>query len=494
MNMKIPMKASGGIKVAIVIAFVCLCYFPIFLHLDTRTLREWDEARNAINAFEMSRSNSFLVKTYHGSPDLWETKPPLLVWMQLACFRILGYNELAVRLPSALATLGLALFLLYFFNRHFKKPFIGILVSMVLLTSNGYIHDHGARTGDHDALLVCFEIMMMLSFFIYTETRRHNQLWLSALFLVLAIYTKSIGALIIVPGIIIYMLIFRKMGLAFKDKKFWLAIFSGIILILAYYLSREMASHGYLQAVWENELFPRYFNTAETYKYSKSDFWFYYHELRDWQFSTWCWLLLPAIIINMLACRDMLKRLHYFLLINSVSFFIIISRGTTNVWYDLPLIALFAMIIGIALYQVGRAFYVNARLGPIIKAPILFAVACYLFYGPYSSIIHKLVERDEINTEVQYGYVFRKMEKDHPEIKSISVYNPTNSNYPLAFYMDVYNQTKGYDIRYIYQDSIKTYTGYVVVMHDKLGEIQEAGILYDVIYTQNKAYLIRVKS
>jgi 4-amino-4-deoxy-L-arabinose transferase-like glycosyltransferase len=497
MSMNVFINRSWGIKVGVVIVFLCLCYFPIFLHLDSRTLREWDEARNAINAFEMSRSNSFIVKTYQGSPDLWETKPPLLVWMQVVCFKTLGYTELAVRLPSALATLGLSLFLFYFFYRNFNKPFIGILAAMVLLTSNGYIHDHAARTGDHDALLVCFEIIMLLSFFMYSETNNKKQLWLSALFMVLAIYTKSIAPLLFIPGIMIYLLIFKKFMHLLKDKTFWLALISGLILVSAYYICRELAAPGYLKAVWENELFPRYFNTAEIYKYEISDFWFYKKELKEWQFQDWYHLLIPAVIINLLTCRDILKRLHLLLLINAVVFFIIISKGTTNVWYDLPLIALFALIIGLAFYQLGYIFYsklnLGAKFGPIIKSAILLASAWYMFYDPYKFIVHKLVERDEINTEVQYGYVFRAMEKEYPGIRSFMIYNPSGSNYPLVFYRDVFHLTKGYDIQNIYPDQLKPAAGYIVILKDKLHEIEDSGIAYEVVFNHNNAYLIHLK-
>src|SRR5262249_37611047 len=145
--------------------------FPIFLRLDHKPLREWDEARNAINALEMSEDHNFMVKHFQGNPDTWETKPPLLVWLQVIGFETLGYGELAVRLPSALATLALCIFLPIFFSRRFRAPIIGILASMVIVTTQGYIHDHAARTGDHDAMLVCFEMIMLCCFFSYTETR-----------------------------------------------------------------------------------------------------------------------------------------------------------------------------------------------------------------------------------------------------------------------------------------------------------------------------------
>ena len=73
-----PFWQSKSLKIGIIIVSIVLLYFPLFLRLDSRPLREWDEARNAVNAYEMSKSGQFLIKTYEGQPDLWETKPPLL--------------------------------------------------------------------------------------------------------------------------------------------------------------------------------------------------------------------------------------------------------------------------------------------------------------------------------------------------------------------------------------------------------------------------------
>jgi len=65
-----------------IILFLSLVYFPIFLHLDILPLRMWDEARYAINAYEMNQNGNFIVTHYQGQPDMWNTKPPLMIWFQ----------------------------------------------------------------------------------------------------------------------------------------------------------------------------------------------------------------------------------------------------------------------------------------------------------------------------------------------------------------------------------------------------------------------------
>jgi len=484
---------TPGLKLFFFTLLITLSYFPIFLHLDSKPLREWDEARNAINAFEMSRSHNLVVKTYQNEPDLWETKPPLLVWMQVVCFKLFGYNELAVRLPSALATMTLVLFLFNYFLRHFKNPFIGLFASLILLTSGGYMHEHAARTGDHDALLVCFEMLMLLSFFMYIETGKRIQLILFSICLMLAIYTKSIAVFMFLPGIILYLILTKQLIRCLKNKNLWLGFISAITGALIYYSIREMVEPGYFKAVWENELFPRYFNTATTYQYAVSDFWFYFRELKNNQFSEWISLLVPAIIINILTCKELLKKFHHYVLIITLTFFLIISKGTTNVWYDLPLIPLMSIIIGIALYQLVLLIYLQIKMRIELRYGILLLASILLFLNPYRQIISKVMNKDETNTEVQYAYVLKHLEKTFPDIRTFEIYNPSGSNYPLVFYRDVMNLTKNYTIQNTYKDDLIPDGRYLVVLEQNLPEIEDSGIPFKIIFKDFNCYFIQLK-
>ena len=47
-----------------------LLYFPIFGHLDSYVFRQWDEARQAMNAFEMSDNGNIIVTHYDAPPFL----------------------------------------------------------------------------------------------------------------------------------------------------------------------------------------------------------------------------------------------------------------------------------------------------------------------------------------------------------------------------------------------------------------------------------------
>ena len=85
------------------ILLALLIYMPIFGHLDTLPIRIWDESRSAMNAYEMFHDKDYIVTHFEGKPDMWNTKPPLLIWAQVFFMKLIGVNELSVRLPSAIA-------------------------------------------------------------------------------------------------------------------------------------------------------------------------------------------------------------------------------------------------------------------------------------------------------------------------------------------------------------------------------------------------------
>src|SRR5688572_23065002 len=94
------------------ILLALLIYMPVFGNLNTLPIREWDEARIAINACEMYHDGDFIVTHFEEEPDMWNTKPPLLIWLQVFLMKTIGINELAVRLPSAFAAFFTCLALL----------------------------------------------------------------------------------------------------------------------------------------------------------------------------------------------------------------------------------------------------------------------------------------------------------------------------------------------------------------------------------------------
>ena len=88
-------------------------------NLGKPSLWDIDEGNNAVAAREMMESGNWIVPTfnYHLRVD----KPALLYWLQIAAYRLCGVDELAARLPSALAAI-LSIFLIYELTRLLFDP------------------------------------------------------------------------------------------------------------------------------------------------------------------------------------------------------------------------------------------------------------------------------------------------------------------------------------------------------------------------------------
>ncbi|MBX7243741.1 MAG: glycosyltransferase family 39 protein [Bacteroidia bacterium] len=151
-----------------------LISIPIFGHLDTLPFRIWDEARPAMNAYEMYKNHQYWVTHFEGKPEMWQTKPPLLIWLQVFFSHLLGFGELAIRLPSAIAGFLTCIVLMIFCVRYLGSFWYGFISVLVLVTSWGYIHIHVTRTGDYDALLILFTTTSCLLWFLYLEKGKNK--------------------------------------------------------------------------------------------------------------------------------------------------------------------------------------------------------------------------------------------------------------------------------------------------------------------------------
>src|SRR4051812_16217127 len=106
------LKPSIGFLLVILIVL-----FPIFYYLNHLPIQLWDESRLAINALEMYKNKKWMVTYYNGAPDLWNTKPPFLIWLQVISLHIFGLNEFAIRFPSALAGLFTCMLIYWFIQK-----------------------------------------------------------------------------------------------------------------------------------------------------------------------------------------------------------------------------------------------------------------------------------------------------------------------------------------------------------------------------------------
>ena len=182
----------------------------MFYKLDAHPIYQWDESRQAINMQEMLANNQPLGTYFEGEPDHYNTKPPLLIWLQVIFMLLTDNPEFAMRLPSALAAVCTIITLVFFFNATLKKPMWGIFAGLVLVSSFGYTELHSARTGDFDALVTLWIALIACQYYLDLETEKRKFLYQAALFFGLAIATKASVPFMLLPLLFIWTILVKK--------------------------------------------------------------------------------------------------------------------------------------------------------------------------------------------------------------------------------------------------------------------------------------------
>ena len=205
---------------------------------------------------------------------------------------------------------------------------------MTLLSSSGYVRDHVARTGDHEAMLIFFMTALVLAYYKYLKypEKEYRYGFVFCLSLIGAVMTKSIAGMLFLPGLLIYTIIQKQLFEVLKRKSFYMMVFAFLSVVGGYYLLVERAYPGYLELVWGNELFPRYFNTSKTideFVVPKSK-WKYVKLIINDHFVPFVALLPFAIAAIYFSKSKEIKQFTTYSLCIAITFMLIISSGTSN--------------------------------------------------------------------------------------------------------------------------------------------------------------------
>lgn len=129
------------------------------VNLGRNSLADWDEAWYADASRFMFRRDHFLTPIWND--QYFFDKPPLQYWLTQPFLYIFGETELAYRLPSALAAIGLTLITYLWGKKH--SGILGGLAAAVILLSFPHFLDRG-RSGNFDSLFVFFTTLSMFLF------------------------------------------------------------------------------------------------------------------------------------------------------------------------------------------------------------------------------------------------------------------------------------------------------------------------------------------
>jgi 4-amino-4-deoxy-L-arabinose transferase-like glycosyltransferase/putative flippase GtrA len=422
---------NHGLNLFLFLLTLVVSTIVLFYRLTDNPIELWDESRLANNALEMSKSGLSLITTYEWLPDHWNTKPPLLIWLMAVCMNIVGINELGVRLPSVLASLGTIVLVYWFVANYLRRPVQAYLAVAIILASPGYILVHGARSGNYDSLLTLLTTAYLLCAFIYLEgeaknKRMHFFLMMSAV--VLAFYTKTIQGLIFLPAVFLYALFARKIITVLKRPHFYVGCIVAVGLCILYYWYRNQIDPGYFEAVKANDLGGRYANALEGHH--GSPFWYLF------RVKYFPWLVPSLIIAAYMLVRGSrpMKYLIGFLAIAMAFYLAVISSaGTKLVWYAMPLVPLYAIICAVGIAEVAGKLGGNRRPpGTAVYMTLGIASAAAVIAINVTMVNHSIA-RKAANPVDQQSFALRSIlqggERFNPRPAALAVLHP---GYPVA--------------------------------------------------------------
>ncbi len=314
------------------------------VNLGKGSLASWDEGIYASVAKEMFHSGSWLRPTLEGSP--WSDKPPLCIWAMVIFYKLLGVNELSVRLFSALTGI-FAVIVTYLLGSKLFDRWIGFLSALVLLTSSHFIHF--SRFGMMDAP-VTFFIALSLYFF-WLGRERNRYLIFSGIALGLGIMTKSFTALFTLPIVWLYCIWAKETDVLWKSS-YWIGVILAVLIALPWNLYEAFIYHGvYVQDAVTKHLFLR---TTKPIDGHSGNLYFYIRTMVN-KYHPWTLVsIFSAPVFLFQAIRSHKKNI-VFISVWIFSIFITITLMQTKLdWYLLPVYPALSITVGYFLEKVFK--------------------------------------------------------------------------------------------------------------------------------------------
>jgi 4-amino-4-deoxy-L-arabinose transferase-like glycosyltransferase len=460
-------------------------YFVVFLKLDAFHLRWWDESMFAVNTYEMMNNGHYFSPSFNGFPDLMNTKPPLTSWIQIIFVKLFGYNELALRLPSALAAACSILLLFKFMAKRFSFTWAW-LSALILLTSYGFIHFHTARTADSDSLLSFFLLVANLSFLTYLLENKKQYIFLFFVFISLAFATKLYAALLFTPAYFFILLQQKKIKAFVLSKQFLVGILFLFFTAAALIYLRELDTPGYTKMIFFKDA-GRIFNVVENHKEGID---FYMDNLFRSRFSTWFILFVAGILFSFFLQHENEKKLLHRVMILCFVYVLLITCSVTKLeWYDMPLYPYFAII---AAYPVYLLFATNFPGKQSVNTKQLVVLLALIFAYPYYAMFNKsqanTMSNGERTLEANERYLF-KAEKEGKDLNNLQVYY-SSYNGSLLFYKYKLG-LKGQQINLV-TNAVFHVNDEVLCCNDSLKEYLDLHYQYDVIDQYNEARVVKI--
>ncbi|MFN8437714.1 MAG: glycosyltransferase family 39 protein [Cytophagales bacterium] len=368
-----------------------------FVRFNELPINEWDEARQAVNALRMLRNGNYLNLFYEKSlPDTWNAKPPLLIWAIIGCFKILGENTFALRLPSLLAGI-LYIQIGYLLFRQFKSIKFSFASILVLFCCKALFAWHICLTADFDSFLILFALISVYTWIVYIKKRKSIFFLLSMLSLGLAFYSKGPAAFVLIPSMVLFHLLSSQYNWVYKNSFTYIGILLFLIVVLSYFILQKLygiqfsgnlsyiGGNSSVKVLFYNDIISRFFNdnTKESRCYefiplvldSRLNVWNYIF------YFSWIFILFN----NRKNFKNWFKTIHSsenefvkfcLIMIVPLSIFLTFSTNANN-WYLAPV---FIYFIGLGVSGLYELYLINKKWSYLFVFIFIFTSLRHFIY------------------------------------------------------------------------------------------------------------------
>ncbi len=230
---------------ALLVILIALTALLHVVTIGTGDLYSETEGQYAGAAREMVETHQWLLPTNDGIPRL--QKPPLLYWLIIASYKILGINEAAARLPVALAVVA-TVALIFLIGEKLSDYWRGFIAGLIYLSFCGTFLL--ARIVMPEPLVTAFIAGAIFCGLRGYERKRRRGVWFAGVWTcsALACLTKGVLGIVYVAAIFILLSIFyREARMRFRALLRW--EYAAIFLVIV--------APWHIWAEWH---FPRYFH------------------------------------------------------------------------------------------------------------------------------------------------------------------------------------------------------------------------------------------
>ena len=460
---------------------ILICSIPAFYLLGTPFIYIWDEAVYVNASWDMAHGASWWVP----SVGEYNTKPPLVLWLQALSLLIVPSAEWAVRLPSAFAVVGILLMMQIALKRWGFDFWTRLLVMVCFVAHEGFVRVHISRTGDLDAVMtffvVAYSLVVLDAVYQKKWTGRHMFFFFFAV--VCAFYAKSIaGWLMLGPLLFVWLL--SSIRQVLFTLRFCLLGLLSVGICVFYYVTRELVQPGFLDLVLHSEYQRMFHNVMPWHEHGSS---YYFQNFVTLKFFTpWIYFLVGSVLyaLFILKEKNTKDQLLKWIILGFGYMLVITIPAVKLEWYDAPAYPFFAMIMGVVIGMI--CLQIPSRWRILLFVPVLL-----LLWRKMDFIKHDTAPRHEFEYE---GAILRQSELTSSTKVFMKVQTPEHQ-LQLDFYRKWVLEERGLSIPVIDTISqVQMGDQIIISQSEQLAKIQEKFVIDTIATWKGLGYTIEVKS